>query len=98
MPVPPPPDGDSLSAILTWIIAACFTAIAAMSGGFLWLISRFSNREEKVIDPLTSSVDNMADSMGDVVRSVDRVGDLVDKANQLEHDRQLLANRSRSKT
>ena len=97
MPVPTPPESDAITAVLTWVIYACFTAIAAMGGAFLWLIGRFSHREEKVIGPLTDSVDIMAESLGEVARTVDTVGEHLDKANQLEHDRQLLGNQARDK-
>ena len=94
MSVPTPPDSDSITAVLTWVIAACFTGFAAVGGAFMWLIGRFSHREEKVIGPLTDSVDNMAESLGEVARTVDTVGDHLKTANQLEHDRQLLSNQA----
>ena len=91
MPITPP-DSESTVVILVWILALSFAALA-------WLFKTFLKREEKIIEPMTDSVDNMAESLGDVVRTVDTIGDTVNEhlktANQLERDRQLLSNSQR---
>ena len=105
MPITPP-DSESIVTILVWILGISFTAIGVMGVVVAWLFKFFSKREEKIIEPMTDSVDNMAESLGDVVRTVDTFGDTVStigetvnehlkKANGLERDRQLLANSKR---
>ena len=85
-----PPESNGAVEILSWIVAATFSAIAAMAGGFLWLISRFSQREKDIINPLTEAVEAMADATQEVVDTVKGVGAQMEVANQQEHDRQLL--------
>ena len=91
MPITPP-DSESTVAILVWILSISF-------GALVWVFKTFLKREEKIIEPMTDAVDNMAESLGDVARTVDTIGDTVNEhlktANQLERDRQLLANSKR---
>ena len=89
MPIQPP-DSNDFVEVMSWIVAACFSAVAAMAGGFLWLISRFSQREKEIINPLTEAVESMAETTQEVVDTVKGVGAQMQVANQQEHDRQLL--------
>ena len=99
MEVPTPPESESIAAIFKWVMAAVFAGIPAIGGAFMWLISKAATREEKMIEPMTESVDSMAESLGDLARAVDKnsekVNEHLKKANQLEHDKQLLANSNR---
>ena len=87
-----PAVGSDMLTIFIWIIGALFTAISAMWFGYIWLIGRFAKREERVIDPLTASVGDMADALGDVHRTMDGVTEEMKKANQLERDKMLISN------
>ena len=92
MPITPPDIADSTAAVkvLTWVVGACFTAIGAMFGAFLWLIGKFSERERMVIGSNTAAVESLVDVVEEGVGSVNAVGQHLEVANQQEHDRQLL--------
>ncbi len=86
----PPPDGDSAVAIMKWFVALLVAAVTALSGFVLWIISQFSEREKTVLNANAESVDSLADVVESQNSAIEAVGQHLEKANQLEHDRQLL--------
>lgn len=86
----PVPDGDSAVAILKWFVALLVAAITAMAGAFMWLIARFSTREEGVIADNSQAIEGLTDVIESQDSGIEALGEHLQKANQLEHDRQLL--------
>ena len=89
MPIPVP-DGDSAVAILKWLAALLVAGISSLAGFIIWIITRFSSRETGVIREVVESVDNLAGVVETQDSGIEEVGKHLKRANQLEHDRQLL--------
>ena len=87
----PIPDGDSAVEISKWFIATLVAGISIMAGAFAWGIKLFTGREAKVINSNTQAVESLADIVEANTASTDAVGEHLQTANQLEHDKQLLA-------
>ena len=90
MPVPIP-DGESAVEISKWFIATLISGLALAVGAIKWLVTLYTGREAKVINSNTMAVENLADVVEANTASTDVFGDHLQKANELEHDRQLLA-------
>lgn len=84
------PEGYVSVELVKWLFGGVVSAMTAMGGFIMFIIGKFSKREETVIRDNTAAVENLAEVIAEQNTGISDVGEHLKTANQLAHDQQII--------